>query len=226
MANPWFRLYSEFMHDPKVQMLSEQYQRRLIMVLCMRCNSDVTLQDKYVTFTLRISQQEWDETKAVFVDAGFIDSDNNVLNWDKRQYVSDSSAARVAKHRALHKAVDVTASNVTVTPPEQNRTEQNIDKDVSKKPFRKKNKTPISKDFTISDNVRAWAKEHGHTRLEDRLAHFMTVSKAKAYEYADWDAAFRNAISGDWAKLGGPSKSASGNYDKDEFMKRIGAIPT
>lgn len=126
MANPWFRMYSEFMHDPKVQMMTEQDQRRLVMLLCMRCNSDVTLQDKHVTFTLRISEQEWAQTKACFVASGFIDSDNNVLNWAKRQFISDSSAARVAKHRALHKPVTVTPSNVTVTPPEQNRTEQNI----------------------------------------------------------------------------------------------------
>ena len=123
MANPWFRMYSEFMHDPKVQMMSEQYQRRLLMLLCMRCNSDVTLQDKYVTFTLRISEQEWVETKAQFVALGFIDLDNNVMNWNKRQFVSDSSASRVAKHRALHKSDDVTVCNVTVTPPEHNRTD-------------------------------------------------------------------------------------------------------
>ena len=134
MSNPWFRMYSEFMHDPKVQMLSEQDQRRLVMILCMRCNSDVTLQDKHVTFTLRISPSEWEQTKGLFVQSGFIDSDNNILNWDKRQFISDSSAARVAKHRALYKSVTVTPSNVTVTSPEQNRTEQKQIKPLSGKP--------------------------------------------------------------------------------------------
>ena len=125
MSNPWFRLYAEFANDPKVQILSEQDQRRLIMVFCMRCNGDVTLQDKHVTFQLRITTQEWATSKALFIESGFIDSDNNVLNWDKRQYVSDSSASRVARHRALHKDVTVTSCNVTVTPPEQiqNRTD-------------------------------------------------------------------------------------------------------
>ena len=46
MANQWFRLYAEFAHDPKVQMLSEVDQRRYIMLLCMRCNGDVTLQKR------------------------------------------------------------------------------------------------------------------------------------------------------------------------------------
>lgn len=128
MSNHWFRLYAEFAHDPKVQLMSEHDQRRLIMLFCIRCNGDVTLQDKHVTFQLRISPQEWSASKALFIESGFIDANNNVLNWDKRQYISDSSATRVARHRALHKTtanVTVTTSNVTVTPPEQiqNRTD-------------------------------------------------------------------------------------------------------
>jgi hypothetical protein len=121
MANSWFRLYAEFATDPKVQMLSESHQRRLVMVFCMRCNGDVTLHDEEVAFQLRISNEEWADTKAVFMAKGFIDDTNEVLNWDKRQFVSDSSAERVAKHREKKKQ----ACNVTVTPPdtEQNRTD-------------------------------------------------------------------------------------------------------
>ena len=81
MSNPWFRMYSEFMNDPKVQLMSEVNQRRLVMIFCMRCNGNVTLQDKHVTFMLRISDTEWSDSKAEFIDNGFIDNDNNVLNW-------------------------------------------------------------------------------------------------------------------------------------------------
>ena len=119
MANQWFRLYSEFMHDPKVQIMSEQDQRRLVMLLCMKCNADETLHDKYVTFMLRISAPEWEQTKSVFIESGFIDSENNILNWDKRQFVSDSSAERVKRHKDKKKQDGVTPCNVTVTPPEQ-----------------------------------------------------------------------------------------------------------
>lgn len=61
----------------------------------MRCNGNVTLQDKHVTCYLRITDAEWQQTKVCFIESGFIDSENNVLNWDKRQFISDSSAARV-----------------------------------------------------------------------------------------------------------------------------------
>ena len=116
MANPWFRLYSELANDPKIQMLSEADQRRYVMLLCIRCsNGDVTLQDEEVAFQLRISNEEWSRSKALFVSKNLIDNDNKPCAWDKRQFASDSSAPRVAKHRAKIKE----ACNVTVTPPEQ-----------------------------------------------------------------------------------------------------------
>ena len=121
MANQWFRLYAEFAHDPKVQMLSEVNQRRLIMLFCFRCNGDVTLQDEEVTFQLRITHEEWVKTKEVFLSKGFINLDNEILNWDNRQFISDSSAVRVAKYRDKKKQ----ECNVTVTPQNRTDTEQN-----------------------------------------------------------------------------------------------------
>lgn len=113
--NSWLRLYAEFATDAKVQMLSEADQRRLVMLFCIRCsNGDVTLQDESVTFQLRVTPEEWQRSKALFVARGFIDSDNNLVNWNKRQFVSDSSAARVARHREKQKQ----ACNVTVTAPD------------------------------------------------------------------------------------------------------------
>ena len=132
MSNPWFRMYSEFATDPKVQMLSEALQRRLVMIMCMRCsNSLVTLQEQEIAFQLRITESELGETKAIFIAKGFVDSDWNVLNWEKRQFASDTSNARVAKHRALQKEKqsqegngDVTLQKQNANGLEQNRTEQ------------------------------------------------------------------------------------------------------
>jgi hypothetical protein len=128
MANQWFRMYSEFASDPKVQMMSEADQRRFVMLLCMRCsNDDVTLHDDEIAFQLRISNEQWAATKAVFLAKKLIDKDNSPTAWDKRQFVSDSSAARVAKHRANKKQ----DRNVTVTPPEA-EAEADTDTDTDK----------------------------------------------------------------------------------------------
>jgi hypothetical protein len=105
MSNPWFRMYSEFSHDPKVQMLPEVMQRRYVMLLCLRCADAIgAATDAQIAFSLRIDAVQLAETKALFIGIGFIDPQWQLLNWDKRQFVSDSSATRQAKHRAAKKA--------------------------------------------------------------------------------------------------------------------------
>jgi len=117
-GNRWFRLYAEFASDPKVQILSEAMQRRLVMLFCLRCSNDlVTLQDEEIAFQLRISSEELAETKALFLVKGFVDDGWNILNWDKRQFASDSSAARVARHRENKRNAEKLKCNVTVAPP-------------------------------------------------------------------------------------------------------------
>jgi uncharacterized protein YdaU (DUF1376 family) len=64
-------------------------------------------------------------------------------------------------------------------------------------------KTTLPAGFAISDRVRKWATEHGHTRLQERFDHFVGSAAAKGYAYVDWDAALQNAIRDDWAKLNG-----------------------
>lgn len=128
----WFRMYAEFASDPKVQMLSECYQRRYMMLLCLRCsNGDVTLQDTEVAFQLRIDVTEWMQTKGVLVEKNLINDSNQPTSWDKRQFASDSSAERVARHRANKKE----QCNVTVTPPEKEKE--------TEKESKKENKTNV-----------------------------------------------------------------------------------
>lgn len=127
MANQWFRLYGEFATDPKVQMLSEVDQRRYIMLLCLKCsNADVTLHETEIAFQLRISNEELRKTQSVLMSKKLINEDYSPTAWDKRQYLSDSSAARVARHREKKKL----GCNVTVTPPD---TDTDTDTEIVKK---------------------------------------------------------------------------------------------
>lgn len=72
-------------------------------------------------------------------------------------------------------------------------------------------KTPLAESFAISDRVKAWASEKGHSRLSEHLDAFKAKAKANGYTYADWDAAFMEAIRNDWAKLGNPPSSTAVN---------------
>jgi hypothetical protein len=127
MANPWFRMYSEFATDPKVQMLNEADQRRLTMLFCLRCNGHVTLQDEEVTFLLRISNDQWTTSKALFIERGFINESNEILNWDKRQFASDTSKNRVAAYRERKK--NDGNGNVTLQKRKSNAVDTDTDTD-------------------------------------------------------------------------------------------------
>jgi uncharacterized protein YdaU (DUF1376 family) len=63
--------------------------------------------------------------------------------------------------------------------------------------------TSLPENFGISERVKKWARESGHSRLQERLEDFVGYCRAKGAVYADWDAAFMNAIREDWAQLNG-----------------------
>lgn len=145
MANPWFRLYSEFAHDPKVQMLSEAMQRRYVMLMCLRCSEVLeTLHETEIAFQLRLSTDELDETKQLFISKNFIDKHWNLLNWDKRQFVSDSSTMRVAKHRSKKKQVSKVDETL------QKRPSNAIDTDTEQI---QKRTTSVAPPIGVSDSV-------------------------------------------------------------------------
>lgn len=147
MANPWFRLYSEFAHDPKIQMLPEAMQRRYVMLMCLRCSEVLeTLHETEIAFQLRLSTGELDETKQLFISKNFIDEHWNLLNWDKRQFVSDSSTMRVARHRNKKKQV----SNADETL--QKRPSNAIDTDTDTEQIQKRT-TSVATPIGVSDSV-------------------------------------------------------------------------
>ena len=115
MGNTWFRFYHEWDSDPKVQSMSEPMQRRLVMLFCSRCREE-TLHETDRAFHWRISPEELAETKALFLEKGFIDENWNLLNWNRRQFLSDSSTERVRRHRLAMKQPE-TLHSVTVKQP-------------------------------------------------------------------------------------------------------------
>ena len=149
MANPWFRLYSEFAHDPKIQMLSEAMQRRYVMLMCLRCSEVLeTLHETEIAFQLRLSTEELEQTKQLFISKNFIDKHWNLLNWDKRQFVSDSSTMRVAKHRSKKKQV----SNVNETLQKRPSNAIDTDTDTDTEQIQKRT-TSVAPPIGVSDSV-------------------------------------------------------------------------
>lgn len=158
MANPWFRLYSEFAHDPKIQMLSEAMQRRYVMLMCLRCSETLeTLHETEIAFQLRLSEAELIETKNLFISKNFIDRKWNLLNWDKRQFVSDSSTMRVAKHRQKKKQESNAAETLQKQPSNAIDTDTDTDKNQIQKRI-----TIVATPEGVSDSV--WQEFIAHRK--------------------------------------------------------------
>lgn len=205
MANQWFRMYSEFATDAKVQMLSEAMQRRYLMLMCLRCsNALVTLHDEEIAFQLRISDEELAETKALFIKKGFIDSAWNLLNWEKRQFASDSSKDRVAKHRALQKQKQEQASNgdVTLHETKANGLDTDTDTDTEQSNSAPSAKSPrgtaLPKDWTLPDDWKTWAEKERPdvdvVTVSESFRDFWIAKPGKDGRKADWQATWRNWV--------------------------------
>lgn len=108
---------------------------------------------------------------------------------------------RVATHRALHGNAD------GVTREEKRReelTSNTTPKDIAgaaKHERKGAGKTALPEGFTITPEMRDWANDHGYTNLQGHLSYFIDSARAKDYRYKDWNAAFRNAVKANWAKL-------------------------
>ena len=116
----WIRLYSETLHDPKVQTLSAEMYRTWINLILLSSDNDGVVEVGYhSSWTLRLSEEELNERVKNLCDRGLFDIDENgvvhVHNWHERQYESDSSKERVKRHRKTAKPT----STVTVTPPDR-----------------------------------------------------------------------------------------------------------
>lgn len=128
----WFRFYSEFRSDPKMRRMPIQHRYAFIVLLCLAGESEnrgviTGLDDDDIAYELEMSTEDWLTLKAKFRVKGLIEfeQDSIIINsWDKRQFESDSSAARVAKHR---KSAKKRACNVTQSLPKRYVTPSDTD---------------------------------------------------------------------------------------------------
>jgi hypothetical protein len=199
MANPWFRLYSEFAHDPKIQMLSEAMQRRYVMLMCLRCSEVLeTLHETEIAFQLRLSTDELDETKQLFISKNFIDKHWNLLNWDKRQFVSDSSTMRVAKHRNKKKQVSNVDETLQKRPSNAIDTDTDTDTEQIQKKVNNKRGSRLAQDWFLNKSMGDWATEERPDidvrQVAEQFKDYWISQPGQKGVKLDWDATWRNWV--------------------------------
>ncbi|KRR21892.1 hypothetical protein [Bradyrhizobium retamae] len=131
MNNPWFRMYAGVINDPKVMKLPEATRWHWVACLCVASDHGGKLPPAPdLAFALRMSEQRAAVLVTELYRAGLLDKVDGGFaphNWSGRQYQSDSSTKRVRDFRERKKREAGVTGNVspdvTVTPPEQSRTE-------------------------------------------------------------------------------------------------------
>ena len=127
MANPWFRMYSDFIYNETVEFLSFEDQRHFVFILCMKNEGLLDKQypqpgmlERVVSRRLGLIGEAFENAKRRIKEVGLIDDNWQPVNWNSRQFISDadvSNAERQRRYRERKKA-GVTGNvthNVTVT---------------------------------------------------------------------------------------------------------------
>ena len=92
---PWFRMYSDFIHDEMVEMLAFEDQRHFVFLLCMKNAGSLDkdypsdgMLDSVVSRRLGIFGEALVSAKRRMMEVGLIDANWQPTGWDKREFVS------------------------------------------------------------------------------------------------------------------------------------------
>lgn len=173
----WFRMYAEFATDPVVQSLSFDDQRHFVVVLCLKASglldreyTHPQIRVEIIRKALGLDTTTMHDTKTRLSAVGIIDHDWQPTSWDKRQYLSDTSAERTRKYRKRLKSDNGNRhGDVTVTPPD---TDTDTDTE---------NKSSASVDALLTSK--------NHKLTGEQLGHFETFWDIFAYKKGKAEAA-------------------------------------
>jgi hypothetical protein len=196
----WFRMHGDLIHDPKLLKLPDDLFRFWIGILCIASKNEGNLPGPDdIGLVLRIKPKKAADALSKLVSAGLIDDmpdGRRPHNWDRWQYKSDDSTARVKRHRQRQRNVSET---VTETPPETD-TEAETDSEteregetaaaVPRAPIARKGKTGWPSDLALTPRHIDFAKNTGGFNLSHAQAMFEAFAryhKSEGTQSADWN---------------------------------------
>ena len=240
--NIWLRLYTEITRDRKVRRLSPVYRWIWITILCIAKESPeqgrlmlskqipVTIDD--IADESNTSTDDVEKAVEQFKEQFMIeelDGVLNIINWDKRQFVSDNATERWKKWKDTKTNTDTNVGgNVGCTLPEtETETETETDiKDTMPAPYSKiKNlfnsickSYPQIKDITEKRKPHLksrWAQLGGIDQFEAAFKKLEESNFCKGNNDRGWKATFDWLIKNDTNII----KVIEGNYDNKEGRK-------
>lgn len=214
---PWFRMYADFLNDPKLISLAFEDQRHFIGVLALKCDgaiddvADGDLLDRIVAQRLWIDHAVIRDVKRRLIAAGLIDARWQPLAWEKRQMRSDVDATGAERQRRYREAQKHNALRDAAVTRLDTDTEEETEKEEDKKKATRKRAAPT---FELPDwiNRQHWDAWHSCAKRKNAsdAQKQMAVDKLAKWRQAgiDYAAALENAAIAGWQGLFKPDVPA------------------
>lgn len=215
---PWFRMYADFLNDPKLISLAFEDQRHFIGVLALKCDgaiddvADGDLLDRIVAQRLWIDHAVIRDVKRRLIAAGLIDARWQPLAWEKRQMRSDVDATGAERQRRYREAQKHNALRDAAVTRLDTDTEEETEKEEDKKKATRKRAAPT---FELPDwiNRQHWDAWHSCAKRKNAsdAQKQMAVDKLAQWRQAgiDYAAALENAAIAGWQGLFKPDVPAA-----------------
>lgn len=175
---PWFRMYTDFLNDPKMIALAFEDQRHFIGVLALKSDGALDqgccpdLLDRIVAQRLWIDHAIIRDVKKRLVSAGLIDAAWQPLAWERRQSRSDSSAERTRKYREkLKNQSGDAAGDGDVTSQKRHGDGLDIDKEEDKETDKEEKIKPRTRAAAPDVDFSSWPAEPSPEVVADYLRH-------------------------------------------------------
>lgn len=227
MSLQWCRLYGEMVDDAKLKLLAFEDRWHFVALLCLKTqgvldDSKPELLDRVVGAKLGLASREADEVRRRLIEVDLISQDWQPLAWDRRQFKSDNSTARVQAWRAAH-------SSPLHPPPEKTDTETETDTEGKRCKQRSRN---VSETLHLHSTLPtdAWEEWLAHRKAQ-RFTCSPAALKRQLSMLAKFDAATQreiidNSIQAGWKGLFPPKGNGNGKprlTRYEESMARLNA---
>jgi hypothetical protein len=163
--------------------------------------------DDEVALSLRVTVEEWLETRNEFIKRGLLNSDYQITGWGKRQYISDIQDPTAADRQKRYRERVRNERNATVT---SRLPEADTDTDTEKKRVRERVHAPdlepkkiktsratrLPDDWELPQEWGDWAESKGLTGDEiiAQAEKFKARQKSKGASYIDWESTWHTWI--------------------------------
>jgi hypothetical protein len=223
---PWFRMYVDFLNDPKMIALAFEDQRHFIGILALKSDGaldsgcDETLLDRIVAQRLWIDPSAINEVKKRLVAGGLIDADWQPIAWERRQFKSDrddTAAERARRYRESKRVTDASRVTEPLRHGDVTRLDTDTDTETDTEEKIERARSPrgarLPSDFPTPAEI-DWCKQErpdlSASAMRDKFRdYWLGIPGAKGRKL-DWPATWRNFVRGEFGRpRDGPRRSAA-----------------